>query len=150
MLGPGFGFGRRGGSNKNLVAMSESINNSRFGGIVRRHLHFHPIPNCKPNETPAHLSGNVSENQVIVRERDAEHGSRKHRRDGAFQFDDFFRIHDVNLATLKNHGMAGGQAGARVEQAPAVKSNLPALAGKRALPAGRTGTLFARARFVNS
>src|SRR5882757_1645443 len=34
-LGPAFALGRRGGSNKNLVAMSESINNSRFGGVVR-------------------------------------------------------------------------------------------------------------------
>ena len=34
-LGPVFALGRRGGSNKNLVAISESINNSRFGGVVR-------------------------------------------------------------------------------------------------------------------
>jgi hypothetical protein len=34
---------------------------------------------------------------MIVRERDAKHRSRKHRHDGAFQLDDFFRIHDVDL-----------------------------------------------------
>jgi hypothetical protein len=34
MLGPVFAFGRRGGSNKNLVAMSESINDARLGGVV--------------------------------------------------------------------------------------------------------------------
>jgi len=92
-LGPGFAFGRRGGSKKNRVAMSESINDTGFGGVVRRDLHFHPVPNCKPNETFAHLPGNVRENQMIVRKGDAKHGSGEHRRDGAFQFYCFFRIH---------------------------------------------------------
>jgi len=45
MLRQGFAFARRGGSKKNLVAISESINNARSGGVVRRHLHFYPIPN---------------------------------------------------------------------------------------------------------
>ncbi len=34
MLRPVFAFARRGGSKKNLVAISESISNSRFGGVV--------------------------------------------------------------------------------------------------------------------
>ena len=86
MLGPGFAFARRGGSKKNLVAISESINDARFGGVVRRHFHFHPVPNCKPNKALAHLSGDMRENEMIVRERDAKHGSGQHRRDGALQF----------------------------------------------------------------
>ena len=45
MLRPAFAFGRRGGSKKNLVAILESINNTRSGGVVGRHLHFYPIPN---------------------------------------------------------------------------------------------------------
>jgi hypothetical protein len=84
-----FGFGRRGGSKKNLVAISESINNPSFSGVVGRHLHFHPVPDCKPNETFAHLPGNVRENEMIVRKRDAKHGSGEHRHDGALQFDCF-------------------------------------------------------------
>ena len=95
MLGPVFSFGRRGGSKKNRVAILESINDAGFGGVVRRHLHFHPVPNCKPNETFAHLPGNVRENEMIVRERDAKHGSGEHRHDSAFQLDGFFRIHSV-------------------------------------------------------
>jgi hypothetical protein len=91
MLGPG--FVRRGGSKRNRVAISESINDASFGGVVRRHLHFYPIPDCKSNETLAHLSGNVRENLMIVRQRDAKHGSGKHRHDGALQFNGFFRIH---------------------------------------------------------
>lgn len=96
MLGPAFGFGGRGGSNKNLLAMSESINDASFGRVVGRHLHLHPVPDRKANEPPlAHLPGNVRENEMVVRKRDAKHGSRKHRRNGALQFDGFFRIHDA-------------------------------------------------------
>ena len=35
ILEPAFGFGRRGGSKKNRVAMLESINDAGFGGVVR-------------------------------------------------------------------------------------------------------------------
>jgi hypothetical protein len=94
ILGPAFAFGRRGGSNKNLVAMSESINDARLGGVVGRHLHFHSITNCKPNETLTHLPGNMRENKMIVRERDAEHGSGKHCSNDAFQLNGLFRIHN--------------------------------------------------------
>jgi hypothetical protein len=75
--------------------MSESINDASFGGVVGRHFHFHPIPDCKPNETLAHLSGNVRENLMIVRQRDAKHGSGEHRHNGTLQFNGFFRIHSV-------------------------------------------------------
>jgi hypothetical protein len=106
MLGPGFVFGRRGGSKKNRVAMLESINDAGFGGVVGRHLHFHPVANCKPNETFAHLAGNVRENEMIVRECDAKHGSGEHRHDGALQFDGFFRIHSdvVGVSRVSNVG----------------------------------------------
>ena len=43
ILRPGFVFGRRGGSNKNRVAMSESVNDPRLGGIVGRHFHLYSI-----------------------------------------------------------------------------------------------------------
>lgn len=74
IVGPAFTFGRRGGSNRNLVGMSEAVNNTSFRGVVRRHLHSHSITDCKPNEAFAHLSGNMRENEVIVGERDAKHG----------------------------------------------------------------------------
>jgi len=95
MLGPAFTFGRRGGSKKNLVAISESINNASFGGVVGRHLHFYSITDRKTNKAFAHLAGNVRENEMIVRKRDAKHGSRKHRQDGALQFDSFFGTRHV-------------------------------------------------------
>ncbi len=83
MLGPAFVFGRRGGSNRNRVGILESINDAGFGGVVRRHLHFHPVPNCKPNKAFAHLPRNVGKNEMVVSERDAKHRSREHRRDDA-------------------------------------------------------------------
>ena len=83
MLRPAFGFGRRGGSNRNRVGISESINDAGFGGVVRRHLHFHPVANCKPNKAFAHLPRNVGKNEMFVSERDAKHRSGKHRRNDA-------------------------------------------------------------------
>ena len=117
MVGPVFTFGRRGGSNRNLVGMSESINNTSFRGVVRRHLHSHPITDCKPDETFAHLSGNVRENKMIVRKCDAEHGSGQHHHDGALQYDGFFRIHDIRLGLIfTNCGVEGGKADARLHK----------------------------------
>ncbi len=95
MLGPVFGFALRGGSKKKRFAMSESINDASFARIVRRHFHFHPVADCKPNETFAHLSGDVRQNKMLVRKRDTKHGPGKHHRDGALQLDGFVRIHLV-------------------------------------------------------
>ena len=77
--------------------MSESINDASFGGVVGRHFHSYSITNCQTNETLAHLSGDVRQNKMLVRKRDAEHCPGKHHRDGAFQLDGFFRIHAFDL-----------------------------------------------------
>lgn len=77
--------------------MSESINDAAFGGVVGRHLHFHPVPDCKANEPLAHLSRKVCENKMIVGKRDAKHGAREHRRDHSLQPDRFFRIQHVDF-----------------------------------------------------
>ena len=93
IFGPAFTFGRRGGSNRNLVGILESVNDTSFRGVVRRHLHFHSITNGKPNKTFAHLSGNMRQNQTLVCQGDAKHGSGEHHRDGALQLDRFLGIH---------------------------------------------------------
>src|SRR5206468_4440103 len=95
MLGPAFDFGRRGGSKKNRLAMSESINDARFGSVIGRHLHFYSITDRQTDETLAHLSRDMRENEMVVRKRNPKHGSRKHRHDGTFYFNGLFRIHDV-------------------------------------------------------
>src|SRR5207245_10205983 len=40
ILGPAFTFGRRGGSNRNLVGILVSVRDSRFRCVVRRLCHF--------------------------------------------------------------------------------------------------------------
>jgi hypothetical protein len=82
--------------------MSESINDASFGAVVGRHFHFHSVSDCKSNETLAHLPGNVRENLMIVRQRNAKHGSGEHRHDDALQFDGFFRIHAVDVSRRLN------------------------------------------------
>ena len=145
MVGPVFTFGRRGGSNRNLVGISESINNTSFRGVVRRHLHSYPITDCKSDETFAHLSGNVRENQMIVCKRDTKHGPRQDHRDGTFQLDRFLRIHDGYVL--------GGAIDLNRPVTYILRLlTLPAMARKRALPAPavRTRSLFARTRFINT
>jgi len=80
--------------------MSESINNTSFGGVVGRHLHFHPVADCKTNESLAHPSRDVCENNMVIRQRDAKHRSGKHRLDRALNFNGLFRIHDVVFVRL--------------------------------------------------
>ena len=54
MLRRAFALRRRGGSKKNLVAISESINDASFAAVVGRYLYFHPVAGLKSNETLAH------------------------------------------------------------------------------------------------
>jgi len=82
--------------------MSESINNTSFGGVVGRHLHFHPVADCKANESLAHPSRDVCENKMVIRECDAKHRSGKHRLDGTLNFNGLFRIHDVDFGNAVN------------------------------------------------
>jgi hypothetical protein len=121
--------------------MSESINDASLGGVVGRHFHFHAITDCKPNETFAHLSGNVRENEMIVREGDAKHGPRQDRRNRALQLDGFFRIHRSIL-------VADLDAAARRPYQTRL-SLLPAKIGETPLSIVATRPLFARTRFVN-
>jgi len=95
MLGPAFDFGRRGGSKKNRLAISEPINDARLGCIVGRHLHFYSITNRQSDETLAHLPGDMRENEMVIGKRNSKHGSRKHSHDGALNLNGLFRIHDV-------------------------------------------------------
>jgi hypothetical protein len=92
-LGPPFGFSRRGGSKKNRVAISKSINDARFGSVVWRHLHPYSITNCQANKSLAHLPRDVRKNKMIVWERNTKHSPRKDGHDRALDRDRFLRIH---------------------------------------------------------
>src|SRR5438045_2960117 len=111
--------------------MSDSINDTSFGGVIGRHLHFHPVANREADETLPHLSGNVCENEMIVREGNAKHGSGKHRHDGALQLNGFFRVHISMLATLRTARPQKSFSGPGC----AINMDLPAIACKRALSA---------------
>src|SRR3979490_443127 len=63
---PGLVFGRRGGANKNLVAISETIHDPGFFRTVRRHLELPSIANRKANNPLPHLSRDVSKHEPLV------------------------------------------------------------------------------------
>ena len=118
MLGPLFTLGRRGGSKRNLVAISESINDARLGGIVWGHLHFYSITDRKANETFAHFAGDMRKNEMVVRKRDAKHGPGKHRHDGALYCDRFFRIYHVHLRVALANSAAPKLRGRAAQSIP--------------------------------
>jgi len=154
MLRRAFAFDRRGGSKKNLVAISESINDARLCGVVRRHLHFHPVTNREANKTLAHFPGDMRENEMIIREGDSKHGSRKHRLDDALYCDGFFRIQHIDFGRVGAAAPTGRSElvwCCSAESPTIINSFLPAKTSERTLPAAlRTWTLFAWTRFVNS
>jgi hypothetical protein len=78
--------------------MLESINDTRFSGIVRRHLHFYSIANRQSNKTFAHFAGDMGENEMLISERDPKHRPWEHRHYGALQFDRFCRAHTCGVA----------------------------------------------------
>src|SRR5437667_12566898 len=55
MLGPAFGFGRRGGSKKNRVAMLEPINDAIFVGVVLRYPPVYSIACRQPINASPHF-----------------------------------------------------------------------------------------------
>ena len=59
------------------------IHYAGLGGIIGRHLHLNLVPNHQPDETLAHLSGNMRKNLVFTGKLDLEHGSGKNGRDGS-------------------------------------------------------------------
>ena len=77
--------------------MSESINDPRLGGVVRRHMHFHSVANGKSNKTFAHFSGDVREHEIVIGKRNPKHCSGQHVHNRAFDLNRLFRIHDVDL-----------------------------------------------------
>ena len=94
--------------------MSESVYDTRLGGIVWRHLHFYSITDRKANEAFAHFAGDMRKNEMVVRKRDAKHGPREHRHDGALYYDSFFRIYHVHFrVALANNAASKSEAALR-------------------------------------
>ena len=91
MTGP-FVLGAVGGAKKfiNKDSLAEPINDACFVNVVRRHFHFDAVANGKADEAFAHLSRNMREDIVFVRERDSEHGAGQNGCDSSFHLDCFF------------------------------------------------------------
>ena len=91
ITGP-FAFGAVGRAKKciNKIWLAEPINDARFIDIVRGHVQFDAVANGKADEAFAHLTRNMREDEMFVRERDPEHGAGKNRHDRSFQLDRFF------------------------------------------------------------
>jgi hypothetical protein len=68
-------------------AIFDAERDPRFVQIVRTHLHLHPISGRDLDVVLAELSGNVSEDNVAVRQFDAKHRPGQHGDDLSFYFD---------------------------------------------------------------
>src|SRR5262245_53913644 len=68
----------------------ESVNDPRFSGIVRRHLHPHAITHGQANEAFAHFAGNMREHEMIVWQCNPKHRPGQHTCDRSFDRNRFF------------------------------------------------------------
>ena len=91
--------------------MSESINDPCFSGVVRRHLHFHPVANGKSNKTFAHFARDMRKHEIVIGKRNPKHCSGQHVHNRAFNLDRFFRFHDVDLRSGRLTSIARLQRG---------------------------------------
>src|SRR5438093_10748227 len=71
---------------------------------------------------------------MIVRERDAKHGSGKHHHDYALQFDGFFRIHNIRLGSSSRIAVWKAASRRPFAQAPAIKPIYQRLPAKERFP----------------
>jgi hypothetical protein len=77
------------------IRLAKPINDARFVDIVGGHFQLHPVADGQANKAFAHLSGNVCENEMFVRELNAKHCARENGNDFSFQLDRFPGIHDA-------------------------------------------------------
>lgn len=68
-------------------------NNPRLAQIVGRHRHVHLIAHTDANEVFAHLSRNVREHFMAIRQGDPKHGAGQNLAHGAFQLNWLFLRH---------------------------------------------------------
>jgi hypothetical protein len=69
---------------------TQTPSDARFAQVVGRHLHFDAVADGEADEAFAHFAANGGEDEVLVVQHDAEHGSGEDHLDAAFDFDMFF------------------------------------------------------------
>lgn len=82
--------------NLGIPSGSEPVNDAGLVEVVRGHLEFDTVAGGQADEALSHFSGDMRENEMIVGERHAEHGSREDCDDPAFNIDGFFQIHLIS------------------------------------------------------
>lgn len=75
---------------KRLKNISESINNACFIEIVGCHFQFDVVACGQSNEPFSHFTRDMRQNQMIVRQRNAEHASRQDGNYSAVNSNTFF------------------------------------------------------------
>ncbi len=85
----------------------EPPDDARLVEVVGRHLHFHAVAHGQADPAFAHLAANGGEDEVLVVEFDAEHGSGQNGRDATFDFNVFF-FHADKPATGNGNGIKFG------------------------------------------
>jgi hypothetical protein len=116
------------------IPLAKPINDARFVDIVGGHFQFHPVADGQANKAFAHLSGNVCENEMFVRELNAKHCACENGNDFSFQLDRFPGIHDARPGEPALKSTSAGSA--RSDYLPP-------------LPGEWTWTLFACASLVH-
>ena len=64
----------------------QSPDNTPFVQIVRGHFHFHAVANRESDPAFAHFSGDGGQDEVLVIQFDAEHGSGQDRKHYSLDF----------------------------------------------------------------
>ena len=69
------------------LVLLQPPNDSRFVQIVGRHFHFDAVADGESNPAFSHFARDGCEDEVLVVELDAEHGTGQNRVDDSFDFD---------------------------------------------------------------
>jgi hypothetical protein len=77
------------------IPSAKPINDARLVDIVGGHFQLHPVADSQANKAFTHLSGNMRENEMFVRELNAKHCACENGNDFSFQLDRFPGIHDA-------------------------------------------------------
>jgi len=76
-----------------MKCLAESVNDTRFSKIVRRHLKLDSISGRKADESFPHFSRDVGEDEMLISKLDAKHSSREHSDDFSFGYNRTFHRH---------------------------------------------------------
>lgn len=92
--------------------LSQTEYDPGLGGIVWRHLHFHPVTHHQPNEALSHLSGNMGKHFVTARKGHFKHGSGKNSGNRALNLNGLLLVALIGVAGFVNPTTSSATASA--------------------------------------